>query len=281
MLSSRLFAVLLLASMMLYQASCLKQPQVTFLWSNTQLFTSDYTNDQFPATELSYLMDSVMGSQQKYAGLLNQDVQVSNLVLLIAPIGSSHQASRQLKNLVESSQSSLSLPYSYFSSISVSGVYSDVVLANGFSQVEDTLMDFSSQPFENKIIVLDLSDEDTTTTDDVLLRIAETFGQTKYVTMYTTKSVDAPISSLPYSARSYLSVDEDSSDSDVLCTGEPPNRICQDPPYHSYWPPYIIEGLATSFLLIFITVIGIYCTAQLQTPTQFETKEKRKESTLT
>jgi len=37
-----------------------------------------------------------------------------------------------------------------------------------------------------------------------------------------------------------------------------------------YWPRGVWEGLLTSLVLLFILALGLWCTAELQTPTKWE-----------
>jgi len=44
-------------------------------------------------------------------------------------------------------------------------------------------------------------------------------------------------------------------------------------PYNSRWPAYVVEGILTSFLLIFFLFIAVIYTSCVQTPDQFESKK--------
>ena len=70
--------------------------------------------------------------------------------------------------------------------------------------------------------------------------------------------------SLNKSQKSHVSMKE------VLVYGE-------DAPYDTKFPAYIIEGLLVSFMLVFIAVVGIVCTCQIQSPEGFETPHKHRD----
>lgn len=116
------------------------------------------------------------------------------------------------------------------------------------------------------LLVMDLQDLSAAEVDHTVARLASALSGQSFTAMFTSNVVSSgeDLDMAP-SRSAYLPMRIAGEDQDS---------------YDTYWPSYVVEMIVTSALLLFITIVGFFCAAQIQTPDQWEQKEKKTSSII-
>ena len=111
------------------------------------------------------------------------------------------------------------------------------------------------------LLVMDLQDLSSAEVDHTLAKLTTALAGQSYTALFTPNAVsNGQDLDMAPSRAAYLPMRIAGEDQDS---------------YDTYWPSYVVEMIVTSALLLFITIVGFFCTTKIQTPDQWEQKEKK------
>ena len=179
-----------------------------------------------------------------------------------------------LTNLKTSIQNSnaVQFPYGKFQQpieliSSVSGKYDNVIVVGALAvtgashmEVDQVLTQVNSGKLQNSknLIVVDLLSFDDEVSNNIIGQLSTAVANQNSISLLFEVAGQTQTISFPKANKQYF----------------PAKEYGQTSPYPTRWPAYIIEGVLVGLMLAFIAVVGVYWTCQLQSPQDFETKQK-------
>merc|ERR1712137_770062 len=266
---SAMFKVLLLVSLLALSV-CATQNQV-FAWSNNingnnQILDTVYSSDISALLRVA----GAEGTTNKFSNFFSAPADVS--VLFLAQSKLTQLSS--VKDSLSVFAGSLSIPYGHFTqeaSVMLSQIMKE---KNTFVigemegaqsiEMEDALELIQRGTDRNVLIIVPLAA--TVAESNELISAFNKVSAGRSVTLMamdvspsSTESIEFPAAKKAHQPAKQ-----------VLSYGE-------TAPYETRFPAYVIEGLLVSFFLVFIALVGVYCSCAIQTPDSFETPHKHRD----
>lgn len=264
-------AVLLLAFVAVASATVDRSPLVA--WSNGHMFTDgqQYTREYADSVDVSSMVRATVGQRTSLSSFtqyfdVNSAPEMS--VLIVAPSSIELSGQQSLKAAAESTQS-LVVPAVYQSEDIFEAVSRLAGTTFAGAEVDSAIEAISRKEYENgaaDLLVMDLQDLSATEVDHTVAKLTAALAGQSFTALFTSNSASSgeDLDMAP-SRAAYLPMRIAGEDQDS---------------YDTYWPSYVVEMIVTSALLLFITIVGFFCTTKIQTPDQWEQKEKKTSSII-
>jgi len=176
-----------------------------------------------------------------------------------------------LKNLLESSTSSLIVPYVSAAATLVPSLQRSRAIVMSPSQLKAALADKNNWEVLNNgvtdVIVVQFENSEYTTHDSLLASVDSAMQSTSYAGVLTSSS--AASFDLGESFPLFASIRAASNGTGNNSNGTNANL--------DYWPDGIVEGLIIMIPFLFILFLGICCTFSVQSGLKFETEKLKKQ----
>merc|ERR1711879_47616 len=264
---------LLLLCSLLIVSSYATQNQI-FAWSNSHLSDNVQKLDTIYSSDVSSLLHAAVGSEQnEFSQYFSAETPKVSLLFLA---DSKLTQFPSLQNLLNSFSGNLAMPYGYFtdsvtSSISaVAEQTKNIFTVGDFSVEGATVLSFTEalelvkDSKESSFVIVDIRG-DKSEAEKTVVAFSDLIREQSGVAIMMDISTDnTQTIEFTSSQKGYRSMKQ------VLEYGETAL-------YDTRFPAYIIEGLIVAFMLVFIAVVGIVCTCQLQSPEGFETPHKHRD----
>lgn len=251
-----------------------------FFWSGTSYFTSK--NAQYlGSTDSHDITDFILSTRtNSLSKFHSENAQSPELVVMYIERLSAQHSFKGLKSILDSATSSLLVPYNYHKS-GVSAQFVDELIVRNQKVIvaqDDTVSSTAS------IIHVQRSG-----LKQYLQQHTELFnnGATDYVLVYLPDQEDSYVSELDAAIKTlsnsnYVAIyATDSPSSEIMesitAVQVHVTAVQRDMWYYAqgeFWPVSVWEGILASIVLIVLLLIGVGCTATVQTPNRWGTDTK-------
>ena len=264
-----MFKVLLLVSLLALSV-CATQNQV-FAWSNNLAQGNNQILDTVYSSDISALLQAAgtEGVTNKFSSFFSAPADVS--VLFLAQSKLTQLSS--IKDSLASAVGSLSIPYGYFTQ-ETSAMLSQTInekktfvigqLEGAQSITLEDALNLIQRGTDRNVLIIALLNDNVSKSNEMIAAFNEAAVERNVAILAMDVSPASQSIEFPASKKAHQAVKQ------VESYGE-------TAPYETRFPAYVIEGLLVAFFLIFIALVGIYCSCAIQTPDSFESPHKHRD----